>query len=99
MIPVRLIHSGSTNMPRVLIACEYSGVVRSAFSRLGWDAWSCDILPTDIPGNHFQCSVLDVLNEHITQLRKFKSALEKENFDYLEELITNANKIRGILDK
>lgn len=44
-------------------------------------------------------NVLDVLNEHITQLRKFKSALEKENFDYLEELITNANKIRGILDK
>ncbi|WP_370897140.1 prephenate dehydrogenase [Chryseobacterium gossypii] len=44
-------------------------------------------------------NVLDVLNEHITQLRKFKSALEKENYEYLEELITNANKIRGILDK
>lgn len=42
-------------------------------------------------------NVLDVLNEHITQLRKFKSALEKENYDYLEELIRNANKIRGIL--
>ncbi|OBW39423.1 prephenate dehydrogenase [Chryseobacterium sp. MOF25P] len=44
-------------------------------------------------------NVLDVLNEHISQLRKFKSALEKDNFEYLEELITNANKIRGILDK
>ncbi|KMQ69338.1 prephenate dehydrogenase [Chryseobacterium sp. FH2] len=44
-------------------------------------------------------NVLDVLNEHITQLRKFKSALEKENFEYLGELISNANKIRGILDK
>ncbi len=42
-------------------------------------------------------NVLDVLNEHITQLRKFKAALEKENYDYLEELIRNANKIRGIL--
>ena len=42
-------------------------------------------------------NVLDVLNEHITQLRKFKSALEKDNFKYLEELIRNANKIRGIL--
>lgn len=42
-------------------------------------------------------NVLDVLNEHISQLRKFKSALEKDNFEYLEELITNANKIRGIL--
>lgn len=42
-------------------------------------------------------NVLDVLNEHITQLRKFKSALEKENYELLEELIKKANKIRGIL--
>lgn len=42
------------NSKRVLIACEYSGIVRTAFSRLGWDAWSCDILPTEIPGNHIQ---------------------------------------------
>lgn len=64
MIRAMVIHTGSINMPRVLIACEYSGIVRSAFSRLGWDAWSCDILPTDIPGNHYQCSVLDVLNDN-----------------------------------
>ncbi|SHM55153.1 prephenate dehydrogenase [Chryseobacterium polytrichastri] len=44
-------------------------------------------------------NVLDVLNEHISQLRKFKSALEKENYEYLGELISNANKIRGILEK
>lgn len=44
-------------------------------------------------------NILDVLNEHISQLRKFKSALEKENFQYLDELIRNANKIRGILGK
>jgi prephenate dehydrogenase len=42
-------------------------------------------------------NVLDVLNEHITQLRKFKSCLEKENWEYLEELITDANKIRRII--
>ena len=42
-------------------------------------------------------NVLDVLNEHITQLRKFKSCLEKENYDYLQELMKNANKIRRIL--
>lgn len=42
-------------------------------------------------------NVLDVLNEHITQLRKFKSCLEKENYEYLQELIENANKIRRIL--
>ena len=42
-------------------------------------------------------NVLDVLNEHISQLRKFKSCLEKENFEYLTELIENANKIKRIL--
>jgi prephenate dehydrogenase len=41
--------------------------------------------------------VLDVLNEHITQLRKFKSCLEKENADYLRELMENANKIKRII--
>ncbi len=42
-------------------------------------------------------NVLDVLNEHIAQLRKFKACLEKENIEYLEELMVNANKIRRIL--
>jgi prephenate dehydrogenase len=42
-------------------------------------------------------NLLDVLNEHIAQLKKFKSCLEKENYDYLLELIEHANKIRGIL--
>jgi prephenate dehydrogenase len=42
-------------------------------------------------------NILDVLNEHISQLRKFKSSLEKENYDYLQELIEKANGIRRIL--
>ncbi|MEP7163784.1 MAG: prephenate dehydrogenase [Ferruginibacter sp.] len=42
-------------------------------------------------------NVLDVLNEHITQLKKFKSCLEKENYDYLAELIEHANTIKRIL--
>lgn len=42
-------------------------------------------------------NVLDVLNEHISQLRKFKACLEKENFEYLSELIENANGIKRIL--
>ncbi|HEY2722632.1 MAG TPA: prephenate dehydrogenase [Chitinophagaceae bacterium] len=42
-------------------------------------------------------NILDVLNEHIAQLRKFKSCLEKENYDYLLELIENANRIRAII--
>ncbi|MEO8404307.1 MAG: prephenate dehydrogenase [Chitinophagaceae bacterium] len=42
-------------------------------------------------------NILDVLNEHISQLKKFKSCLEKENEEYLLELIENANKIRRII--
>src|SRR5690348_6827305 len=42
-------------------------------------------------------NILDVLNEHISQLRKFKACLEKENYEYLKELIENANKIRRII--
>jgi len=46
---------------KVLIACEYSGTVRDAFAKLGHDAWSCDILPTDAPGQHYQCDVMEVI--------------------------------------
>lgn len=42
-------------------------------------------------------NILDVLNEHISQLRKFKACLEKENSEYLVELIQNANKIQKII--
>lgn len=48
---------------RVLIACEYSATVREAFSKLGHDAWSCDILETEIPGNHLQCDVREILGD------------------------------------
>lgn len=47
---------------RVLVACEFSGRVRDAFAKLGHDAWSCDIIPTDVPGNHYQTDVVEVLN-------------------------------------
>jgi hypothetical protein len=46
----------------VLIACEFSGIVRDAFIALGHDAWSCDLLPTERPGPHFQCDIREVLN-------------------------------------
>ncbi|MBJ9902050.1 DNA cytosine methyltransferase [Acinetobacter bereziniae] len=49
---------------KVLIACEYSGVVREAFAKLGHDAMSCDLLPTEQPGNHYQGDVRDVLYEN-----------------------------------
>lgn len=47
---------------RVLVACEYSGRVRDAFTALGHDAMSCDLLPTDAPGQHYQGDVRDVLD-------------------------------------
>jgi len=49
---------------RVLIACEFSGIVREAFTKKGHDAWSCDILPCEIPGNHIQDDVLNHLNKN-----------------------------------
>ena len=49
---------------RVLIACEFSGVVRRAFTERGFDAWSCDLLPAEDGSNrHFQCDVRDILNK------------------------------------
>ena len=46
---------------RILIACEYSGRVRDAFIAKGHDAMSCDLLPTDVPGPHYQGDVFDVI--------------------------------------
>jgi site-specific DNA-cytosine methylase len=48
---------------KVLIACEFSGVVREQFKALGHDAWSCDLLPTEIEGNHILGNVLEILND------------------------------------
>jgi len=47
---------------KVLIACEYSGRVRDSFIALGHEAMSCDLLPTDSPGPHYQGDIADVLD-------------------------------------
>lgn len=46
---------------RMLAACEMSGRVRDSFSRHGWNAWSCDLLPSETPGQHVQGDVLPLL--------------------------------------
>ena len=46
-----------------MVACEFSGTVRDAFAALGWDAWSCDFLPTEKPGNHHQGDVREILDQ------------------------------------
>ena len=49
-------------MKKLLVACEYSGVVREAFAKRGWDAWSCDLLPTDQPSDkHIQGDCLEAI--------------------------------------
>ena len=48
---------------KILIACEYSGVVRDAFVKLGHDVTSCDLLPTDKPGNHYKGNVMDIIDD------------------------------------
>jgi len=49
---------------RVLVACEYSGRVRDAFIRHGHEAMSCDILPSDSPGPHYQGDVQNILGDN-----------------------------------
>ena len=52
-------------MPRLLVACEFSGRVRDAFAVKGWDAWSCDLLPSESESEkHYQGPVEDILNQH-----------------------------------
>lgn len=48
---------------KVLIGCEYSGTVRDAFLRAGHDAMSCDLLPTDVEGPHYQGDIFDVIDD------------------------------------
>jgi len=45
----------------VLVACEYSAVVRTEFEKKGHNAWSCDLLPTEAPGNHYKGDIFDIL--------------------------------------
>ena len=48
---------------RVLVACEFSGIVRDAFIRVGHEAVSCDLLPPERPGPHYQGDVRDILDQ------------------------------------
>ena len=48
---------------KVLIACEFSGTVRDWFTKMGHDATSCDLEPSETPGKHYQGNVLDILDQ------------------------------------
>lgn len=88
---------------RVLVACEYSGTVRDAFIRGGHEAMSCDLLPTEQPGPHYQGDVRDVLGDgwdlmiahppctHLAvsgaRWFKLKAAEQAESLDFVRTLL------------
>ncbi len=88
---------------KVLVACEFSGIVRNAFAKKGHDAWSCDLLETEISGNHIIGNVLDVIDRGwdlmvahppctylaVSGARWFKSRQkeQKEALDFVEALM------------
>ena len=90
-------------MGKVLIACEFSGIVRDAFTAKGHDAVSCDLLPTERPGKHIQDDVLKHLNENwdlmiahppcthlaVSGARWFKDKIEeqKQALDFVRSLL------------
>jgi site-specific DNA-cytosine methylase len=86
-----------TSEMRIIIACEFSGIVREEFKIRGFDAWSCDLKPTQIPGNHYKCDIreldlskFDIMIAHppcthlcVSGARWFKDK-EKEQLDAIE---------------
>ena len=48
---------------KVLVACEFSGIVREAFIKKGHDAWSCDLIDTESPGHHIACDVFEIIDQ------------------------------------
>lgn len=92
-----------TKKKRVLIACEFSGIVRDAFIAKGHDAVSCDILPSEKPGPHIQGNVLNRLNDGwdlmvahppcthlaVSGARWFKDKLaeQKEALEFVQQLL------------
>lgn len=90
---------------KVLIGCEFSGIVRNAFLEKNHDAWSCDLLPTETPGPHIQCDILDILDKNwdlaifhppCTNLCssgarwwKNKKQQQKNDIDFVKKLLTS----------
>lgn len=91
---------------KVLIACEYSGAVRDAFIKKGHDAMSCDLLPTDVDGPHYQGDVFDIIDDEwdlmiahppcthlaVSGARWFKDKVEeqREALEFVQKLMDAA---------
>ena len=61
---------------RVLVACEFSGIVRDAFSARGHDAWSCDLLPSERRGQHMRIPIQEVIQDNISITRDWSDKWE-----------------------
>ena len=77
---------------KVLIACEFTGIVRETFKAKGHDAWSCDLLDTEIPGQHIKGDVLEILNDSWDLMIGFPPCT------YLARVAIQHNKIPGRLE-
>lgn len=83
---------------KVLIACEFSGTVRDAFTVRGHNAWSCDILPTDKLGKHIQGNVLEYLDEGWDLMIAHPPCTYLANSG-VQHMYKNRKKEQGICDK
>jgi hypothetical protein len=83
---------------KVLIACEYSGTVRDEFIKLGHDAISCDLLPTDKPGPHYQGDLFDVVNNGYDKVISFQPCtdLALSGARWFSEKRANGNQEKSI---
>ncbi len=68
---------------RVLVACEFSGVVRDAFAAKGHDAWSCDILPTERDGQHYHGDVRHCISDFVNKFKHFDLLIAHPPCTYL----------------
>jgi hypothetical protein len=66
-------------MAKILIACECSGIVREAFTKKGHDVISCDLLPSEIPGKHYQGDVINILSEKFDCIIAFPPCTDLSN--------------------
>lgn len=83
---------------KILVACEYSGKVRDAFAAKGHDVMSCDILPTERKGNHYEGSVFDILDNDWDMLIGFPPCthLASSGARWFKEKIADGRQQEGI---
>ena len=87
---------------KVLMCCEQSGIVRESFKKKGWDAWSCDILPTEIPGQHYQRPLEEIVKSKFDMVIGFPPCTFLANsgvrwLDVIDGVPTNKERLEQML--